>query len=389
MLFGIISNIKGSYTVKACGRFPERILNIASTMGIFIHNVIRIDENTISFSVSKKGYERLISSETEGLTLTLADKSGFPVFFRRYRKRFVLIALPAIFLIVTAVFSLFVWSVEIEGGSPALQKKVQAVLRENGVQAGARKSKIDRYDIKRIAITQIDELAWMWVDIKGTNAKVKISARKEKPELLEINEPSDVISLYDGVIEKMQVYCGIPLFTEGMTVEKGQLIVTGVLRSENENIPTYYHHARADVLLRIKREKTVVIPKKTILKEPTGNEKTVLSVNFKKNNIKFSLNSGISYTDYDKIEKIAKIPFLPVSFSRVIYKEANVIKVDTDINAETEAHRQSFIQSLEKENMDIVNMTTDTEDASDSVRVTFGAECLVRADKEIPIAEIN
>lgn len=385
MLFGIISNIKGSYTVKAEGRFPERILNIASTIGIYIYNVTRVDENTLSFSVSKKGYECLLSAEIEGLTLTLSEKSGFPVFFKRYRKRFMLISLPAIFILITAVFSLFVWSVEIEGGNPALQKKVKTVLSENGVQKGALKSKIDRYDIKRIAITQIDELAWMWVDIKGTSAKVKISPRKEKPELLEINEPSDVISLYDGVIDNMQVYCGIPLFKEGMTVEKGQLLVTGVLRSENENIPTYYHHARADILLRINKEKTVVIPKKTVIMKPTGNKKTAFSINFKKNNVKFSLNSGISYADYDKIEETTKLPFLPVSFSRITYREATVIREDTDINAETEKHRQKFLKTLEKENIEVINLTTDNEDSADSIRVTFKAEGLVRADKEIPI----
>ncbi len=385
-MFGIISSIKGVYRVKAEGVFPERILNIASSMGIYIYD-IRPSDGAILFSVSKKGYEMLLTSTESGVELSLVEKSGLPVFFKRYKDRFALIFLPVFFIMVTAVFSSFIWRVEITGGDEQLQKEVSRILRENGVHVGAKKWGIDRYNIKRKAILETDSLSWMWVDIKGTSAKVKLRTRKEKPDLLEIREPSDVISLYDGVIEKMQVYRGIPLFKEGMTVEKGQTVVTGVLLSENENIPTYYHHAAADITLRTLREKTVVIPRTTLIKEPTGKEKTVFSLNFKKNNIKFSLNSGISYTEYDKIEKIVKLPFLPLSFSKTTYLETDVIKADTDTAAEKERHRQKFVSELEKEKMEIISLGEENTEDPDCIRVTFRAECLVRADKEIPISE--
>ena len=84
MLFGILSSIKGNYTVKATGRFPERALNVASTMGIYIHNAVRHDKDTLTFSVSKKGYEKLSDTQIEGLTLTLCEKSGLSVFFLRF-----------------------------------------------------------------------------------------------------------------------------------------------------------------------------------------------------------------------------------------------------------------------------------------------------------------
>ncbi len=384
LLFGLISSIKGVYRVKAEGDFPERILNIASSIGIYVYD-IKPDKGAILFSVSKKGYEALISAKPADAVLTLQDKSGFPVFFRRYKNRLVLFFLPVFFILVTTVFSSFIWNVEITGGDEALQKEVLKVLRENGVRVGAKKHGIDRYDIKRRAIMETDRLSWLWVDIKGTSAKVKIQERKEIPELLEIHEPSDVISLYDGVIEKIRVYRGIPLFKEGMTVQKGQTVVTGVLRSENENIPTYYHHAAADITLRTTREKTVVIPLKIVVKEPTGNKKTAFFVNFKKNNIKFSLNSGISYKEYDKIEKTIKLPLLPLSVSKVSYFEADVITTDTDTITETEKHKQKFAAELEKENMEIIKLTATTLEEADCIRVKFTADCRVRADKEIPI----
>ena len=83
-------------------------------------------------------------------------------------------------------------------------------------------------------------------------------------------------------------YCGVPLVKEGDAVEKGQILVTGIFRSENENIPTYYHHATADITVRLFKEKTVIIPKKNMEKIPTGRKKSIFGIKFKKNQINFS-----------------------------------------------------------------------------------------------------
>jgi sporulation protein YqfD len=224
------------------------------------------------------------------------------------------------------------------------------------------------------------------VDLKGTTAYVKIKERTRKPTINEINEPADVIALHSGIIEKMQVYCGQPLFTEGMMVQKGQVLVSGTFKSEKENIPTYYHHACADITVRLREEKTVIIPKKIIKKIPTGEKKTIFTVNFEKNNVKFSLNSGISYTEYDKIEKKVKIPFLPISVSRIEYNKVDVVEEDADTALLINERRQSFTKSLQDDNMQIESMTENVTDNGSSLSVTFYAECLVRTDKEIPVS---
>ena len=385
MFSGIISSIKGCFVIRAEGRFPERVLNIASTSGIYIYNVKLDKDNAIRFSVSKKGAEKLLCANLEGIKLTVVEKSGIPVFFRRHKKRFALIMLPALFIAAISIFSLFIWQVEIEGGDENLRREVKEIIAENGVYVGAFKNKIDRYDVKRRAIMEIDDLAWMWVDVKGTTANVKIRPRVKTPSMIKINEPADVISTHSGVIEKIRVYCGIPLFSEGTTVEKGQVVVTGILRSENENIPTYYHHACADITLRLNEKSTYIIPRNTFKKVPTGNKKTVFSLNFKKNNIKFSLNSGISYTNYDKIDKTVKLPFLPVSFTKTTYMEVNVTQEATDIPSEIRKYRLSFVKKLGDEGMDIITLGEEVSEASSLFKVTFNAECLVHADKEIPI----
>lgn len=386
MFSGIINCIKGSYTVKSEGRFPERVLNIASTSGIYIYNVKRESPSSLTFCISKKGCDKLLKSPIEGLTLTVTDSFGLPVFMRRYKKRALLIFLPVIFILTVSILSLFIWRVELIGGNEQLQKQVQSIISKNGIYTGALRHKIDQNDIKRTAILKIDDLSWLWVDLKGTTAYVKIKERTRKPTINEINEPADVIALHSGIIEKMQVYCGQPLFTEGMMVQKGQVLVSGTFKSEKENIPTYYHHACADITVRLREEKTVIIPKKIIKKIPTGEKKTIFTVNFEKNNVKFSLNSGISYTEYDKIEKKVKIPFLPISVSRIEYNKVDVVEEDADTALLINERRQSFTKSLQDDNMQIESMTENVTDNGSSLSVTFYAECLVRTDKEIPVS---
>lgn len=381
----IISLLKGNCTLKAEGRFPERILNIASTSGIYVHAVKKAGENAITFCVSKKGAQKLLSAPPEGIKLDIVSYYGLPFFWQRYKRRAVLIALPALFISVCVAFSCFIWRLELEGGDKKLQEDVRNALSSYGVHVGALKHKIDQNDVKRRAILSLDDLSWLWVDLRGTTAHVKIQKRTQKPALNEIHEPADVIAMHSGVIEKMQVYCGVPLLSEGMTVEKGQTIVTGVFKSQNENIPTYYHHACADVTVRLNEKKTVIIPKTTIIKTPTGNKKSVYKINFQKNNIKFSLNSGISYTEYDKIEKTLKIPLLPLSFSRIDYLEADVTAKPTDTAAEIESRRKDFLKKLEKKKLEVKNLTEEIDESDKSLTVTFNAECLVRTDKEIPI----
>ncbi len=381
----LINSVKGVYTVEVTGRFPERILNIASVSGIYIRDVRRKDSQTLSFSVSKKAYEKLADTELEGISLTLSSYYGFPVFFKKHKKRIVLLLLPILFIIVSSVFSLFVWKVEISGGDKVLQEEVLENISQKGVRFGAFKNNIDQYDIKRTSIMEIDDLAWLWVDVRGTTAKIKIQPRTPKPDMIPINEPSDVISTYSGIIEKMQVYCGVPLLKEGDAVEKGQIIVTGVFRSENENIPTYYHHATADVTVRFMMKKTVIIPKTTIKKVPTGKKKSIFEVKSEKNLINFSLNSRISYKEYDKIEKTYALKILPLSFVKAEYYEVNVEHTETDIPKEIESRRKTFLGEIQKEDVELLELTETMTEKDDYVEITFCAECLGHADKEIPI----
>lgn len=385
MLTQIFSLIKGTYIIRVEGRFPERLLNIASSKGIFVYSVNKSQDGTLFFSVSKKAGDMLLSLVPDDLTVKIKEKYGLPFFMKKYRRRIGLFLLPAIFLLSSSVFSSFIWRVEITGGDSSLHSTVKQELKSNGVYVGAMKHKISQNDVKRNCILKINKLSWLWVDIKGTTAYVRLHQKTDVPETEKITDPADVISTRSGVIESMQTFRGIPLVGVGETVEKGQTLISGVLQSENENIPIYFHHASGKVIARVWEEKTINIPKYTYDKIPTGRKKSVYGIKFKKNKLNFSINSGISYKEYDKIENKVKIPFLPIELFRTDFNEVNVKTNENDVLTQIERQRDSLRKKLEGEAMQIVGITSSQEDMGDFIRVKFTAECLMRIDKEIPI----
>ena len=389
MLGAILDCIFGTCTVKCEGRFPERILNTAANKGIYIQNAIKDEAGNLVFNISRRGYGYLEKNIPEGLNISIVRFFGLPFFLKRHKRRLVLIFLPIIISSVSILYSSFIWKIKITGGNKALKKEVISSLEKNGVYKGAIKHKIDPNDVKYKTIISVDELSWLWVDIKGTTAYVDIRPRTAVPNMFEIKEPADVISTDSGVIEKAEIYCGRPLVSEGMTVEKGDLLVTGEISTDNENIPTYYHHASAKILVRTWKEKSYIIPKKTYTKTPTGKEKNVYSVKFKKNNVKFSLNSGISYNEYVKIEKKTKLPFLPVTILHEKYQEVIVTVADNDIEKIATWRAEAFSEELKEKGYEVLSVSSSRLDFDESIKLTVTAECLRNTAKEIPLNPID
>ncbi len=384
MLTDIVCRIKGIYLIEARGRFPERILNIASANGIYVRNVTK-SSNALYFSVSGRGWRTLSSLVPENISVSVKDRYGFPIFFAKYKKRLALFSLPILFAVSFSVYYSFIWRVEISGGSASLQRDVLKTLDTLGIRRGAYKRKINPDEIKRRTLLSHGDLSWLWVNIDGTCADVRIVPRKKAPDTIKISEPSDVISTENGVVTSIQTFCGTPLIKEGETVEKGQLLITGTFRSENENIPTYHHHACGSVYASVWREKALRIPKQIVKKTRTGNKKSVFGIKFKKNNIKFSLNSGISYAEYDKIENELKLPALNIRFFRTDYYETNGHFADNDISKITDEHISQMCSELEKSGATDISATCDDVDCATSIIVKIQVKCNMRIDKEIPI----
>lgn len=385
MLLQTMQFLRGHCRVEVRGAFPERFLNVAANRNIYLWNVKKVDRTCLHVSISCAGYALMEEELPQGLTATRLSTHGLPQLWRRYRRRVAFMIGPVAAAVILLVATSFVWTVDVVGGDADLQSRVLPVVQALGVRRGAWKHAIDQKRVKREAILAIDDLAWLWVDLRGTTATVRIEPRTLPPEMVDPSAPCHIIAAETGVIESISTREGVQMVEVGQTVEKGALLISGVLESEEAGIR--YRHALGEVRARVWHEKKVEIPKFREVRTETGEEKSVVSLQFARFTINFSQNSSIPYTTYDRITKTTKIPLLPISWKREIFREVHATYPATDTAVLIAQEIQTMEADLESRGIAVVETTVQHLASSDeALAVLLTAETLMRIDEESPIA---
>lgn len=140
--------------------------------------------------------------------MKIEEKRGMPFLMNRYRKRkifFVLLILIAFTMFGT---SKYVWNIEVEGTENISQEEILTSLADNGLSVGTRKSKIDTQDIINKIRLDRDDIAWMNIDLSGTNVIVKVVETTKKPEIVNPDEYCNIVADKKAQITKITATSG-------------------------------------------------------------------------------------------------------------------------------------------------------------------------------------
>ena len=379
----IIFMLRSRCRVVITGDEPERFLNLAAAKGIYISDA-RPCPGGLRVKLSRRALDIVKDALPEGLEIRITDEYGAARFFRKYRGRILLLGGIPLAAAIIFAYTQFVWRVTVTGGTPELQKEVAAFMDENGLRPGTPKRRIDQKKLKKEAILAIDDLMWLWVEIKGAEARISVASRDMPPEMAD-GEPSNVIALETGVIEKMTVTGGEAVVGAGDTVEKGGLLISGVILSENEGVEPMIRHAAGSVIARTWREKAVLIPKVTEKRTYTGNVKKIKSIKIKKFIVNFSLNSSILYPKYDKIRTKYTLGKVPAAFISDEYREVKSEYTDTDLEQARADVRAAFEEEIAASGAELVDMTASESDRGDYLEYRLTAQCLTDIAKTVPL----
>ena len=78
-----------------------------------------------------------------------------------------------------------------------------------------------------------DDIAWVGIDIEGTNAYVNVVEKTKLPESAKNeNTIGDIISDKSGIIEKIVAENGTPILSAGEYVEEGRILIEGKIYSD-------------------------------------------------------------------------------------------------------------------------------------------------------------
>lgn len=261
--------VRGYVEFEASGSFPERLINLSLRRGINIYDtkgrggllVARVPKS--HFASLKKLGDRC------GVDIKIIKCRGLPFIYQNNKNRWGLALGAVFFLILCQLLSSFVWNIDVEPTPTVSEYKIRQALEHQGLYSGAWKSRITPDTIERETMMELGSFGWMSVNITGINARVSVS-EKYKPSDVEGEEtkPCNIKAKKDGQVVKMDIKNGSSVAKLGDGVAKGDLLVSGVVSTENGG--DFLTPAIGSVYAETKTIKTVSQPLEYTESLPSG-----------------------------------------------------------------------------------------------------------------------
>ena len=378
----IFSYILGFLKVSIEGYYIERFINICKNKKITIWNLKRNSGISLLLNVRVKEFKEVCKiAKKTGCKIKIKSKKGLPFLLNRYKKRKIFIILLLFVAITIAVSSNFVWNVDILIENNENLENIREDIENAGLKTGKLKSKISTKEIINKIRLERNDIAWMGIEIKGTNAIVKLVKADEKPEIVDESEYCNIVSNKTGIITKINVQEGTANVKAGDTIKTGDILINGWMEGKFTGIR--YVHARGEIEAKVWYTKNKKIPYKLTDTEYTGEEENKYRIKFGNFEINFPKKYS-KFKIYDTIETENKIRlfsdlYLPISIVKTTYKEKKEVKKSYTVEEAKNIGIKELEEELEKEieNKDnIVNKNINTYEEEDGVQVYVTYEVL-------------
>lgn len=394
----LMNYLRGMVVLRLTGPFPERLINLCAQEGIDFWAMDWPDGHTVRLTTRRHTLKRLEElARRTGCQVERESSRGLPDFLGRFRTRYAFLVGVIFALCAVSVLSRFVLTVEVTGNERVPTAVILSQLRQLGVRPGVYGPSLDRKQLALEALTRLDGLSWMAINLHGTRVEVIVRETLETPERVDETKYFDIIAQADGVITHIEPELGDALVKEGDVVARGDVLISGTVTLEppqySELSPRYYQiHARGRVWARTWRLLTAAIPVEAAVKDYTGEEKSVWAVNFFGQRIKIFGNTSISWPMYDKITTVnqARLPggaALPLSLTRETFREYSPRAVEVDRTAAQtllEEQLRGRLDALIGEDGEVESARFSARVSGGQLEVTLTAQCLEEIGEEQP-----
>lgn len=308
--------------IRVEGLSLEKFINLTVSKGMYLWKIKRQSYTTLNACISIKDFKKLRPIlRAVHCRVKILDKRGFPFIAHRFRHRKMLLAGLVIFIIALYGLSSFIWAVEVEGAKKIDEQMLMEALDEYGVKKGIFKGHIDVRSIENRMMIRFPQLSWVSIQIKGTKAILRVVEAVEPPKPVG-KEPCNIIAGKDGIIERMIVLEGQAVVKEGDTVQKGQLLVSGVI--EQPNTPAVLVHAMGQIMARTWYEGIALVSLEDFMWERTGRKAVCKYLKMGDWGIEY-YREEIPYEKYETVEKnqwmMGENRFLPAKIVVLEYYE--------------------------------------------------------------------
>lgn len=257
MLTRIIRWFRGYLLVEVYKGSPERFFNLCRHRGVYVWNIAKTD-STYTFCILLKDYLNINDTANKCRTYPkILEKTGLPFNVKAVLAMRTLLPCFMLFLATLIYLSGFVWSVNISGQHRYTKEALTEYLETIGIKKYMRKNELDADMVEKTIRNQYKDIGWVSVSLVGTNIYVKI-LESDMPDVKSgetVN--SHIIASDDGIVKSIITRTGTPKVKPGDSVEKGQVLVSGVVKLRDDSGEVYQKFpvmADADVVLQVRKE---------------------------------------------------------------------------------------------------------------------------------------
>lgn len=315
--------------IRVTSDSAERFLNMCRHKGIVFWDIVRNEEG-FEGKITRTDFLQLkeVCRKT-GSRVSIIKRKGLRFLLFQYRKHYSFLAGILLSCILLYGCSLFVWDISFTGNSEYTDSLLIKYLTAIGVRAGIPIQEIDCNLIERALRTEYDDITWVSAEISGTRLIVHIKENDGAKEILqEYADERDIVATESGTVRSIVTRKGTPLVKPGDTVEKGQILVSGVVAVHNdagEIVGKIYASADADISINtvLPYEDRLAITHDT--KQYTGKEKKKHILSFMGKDIEWGFSFG-RYKSADVVTETAVVRLtdnfcLPFKIGSKVYME--------------------------------------------------------------------
>lgn len=383
MIIKILLNyIIGYIRISIEGYYIERFINISKNNKITIWNLKRDRNVKLELNVGIKDLKKVakIAKQTQ-CKLKIIKKRGIPFIFNKYKKRKIFLAFLILLILLLGISSNFIWNIEIVEENQEIAQDLEKDIQEAGLTIGKLKSKVNTKEIINKVRLQREDIAWMGIELKGTNVIVRIVKSTSKPEIINEEDYCSIVSDKQGIITKINAQNGTIAAKVGDTVNVGTTLINGWMEGKYTGIR--YVHAKGEIEAKVWYSESMTIPYNTTERRETGETENKYKIKF--NNFEINFSKRLSkFEIYDTIYsenkfKLFKDFYLPISLVKTTNKEIieenkkYTLDEATDIGIkELQEKLDAQIEDKEK----IVNKIINTDEKEDGIEINIIYEVL-------------
>ena len=332
----------GSLQVRIEGQGIERVINECVRNHILIWQVKKHGSQSVTFHMMLKDIKKIRTlMRNSGCKLYFVERRGMPFLVRKTLLNSGFLIGFVLFLFIITVLSNMVWDIEIEGANPQTEHQISRELKKIGISKGKFQFLLDDANtIQRQLTDKIDAITWIGVELKGTTYQFQV-VEKNVPEPPEYISPRHIVAKKKAIITDLFVEEGQPLVTVNDHVEKGDIIVSGIIGKEGQ---TEIVSARGEIFGETWYKSDVTVPLSTSFNVFTGNYKQKHYVKIGNWTTPIWGFKQPEFENYEVDNDVREIRFLkwslPISYVKVTVREKEKVTRQYTINEAIEAAKK-------------------------------------------------